>query len=331
MANLRWILLLAGLVFLAALAAWEMRRPRQARRDTLNASGRNEPEVGQINELDSATSVPVLHAAYNNIRTPVSEPAQVELASYARYDEYASHDNIPPLEPPLVISLDGPALSDGSETLCEQPQPYSEPAMSALPQEMDGEMDKEVDKEVDKAIDKAIDKEMGEEMGEEAAQIMLPAAQPLTPIVEWPPEEQRHILSIRVVGLSPDRLSGRPLRQALSACGFVHGRFGIFHQPGADGRALISAANLSKPGVFDPTSMDFQRFRGLGLFAVLPGPLPPAAALDHLLDTAGDLAQRLQARLQDEHGEPLDEVRLEAMARIVHAMSNSALRTEPAA
>ena len=111
----------------------------------------------------------------------------------------------------------------------------------------------------------------------------------------------------------------------------MHGRFGIFHQPGADGRALISAANLSKPGVFDPRSMDFQRFRGLGLFSVLPGPLPPAAALDHLLDTAGDLAQRLQARLQDENGQPLDEARLEVMARTVHEMSNSALRTEPAA
>jgi FtsZ-interacting cell division protein ZipA len=312
MANLRWILLLAGLAFLAVLAAWEMRRPRQGRREALSASARSEPDVGQINDLESAASVPVLHAAYHNVRTPVSEPAQVELASYARYDEYASHDNIPPLEPPLVISLDGPPLQSiepyGAEALCEQPQPHeplhdelghSEPAMSALPDEVE--------------------------------QIMLPAAQPLTPIVEWPPEEQRHILSIRVVGLSPDRMSGRPLRQALSACGFVHGRFGIFHQPGADGRALISAANLSKPGVFDPTSMDFQRFRGLGLFAVLPGPLPPAAALDHLLDTAGDLAQRLQARLQDEHGQPLDEERLEALARTVHEMSNGALRTEPAA
>ena len=140
-----------------------------------------------------------------------------------------------------------------------------------------------------------------------------------------------HAIAVSMVGLGADRMSGRPLRQALAACGFAHGRFGIFHQPGADGRALISAANLSKPGVFDPATMDFQRFRGLGLFAVLPGPLPPAAALDHLLDTAGDLAQRLQARLQDEHGMPLDEERLEEMARVVHGMSQNLLRAEPAA
>jgi FtsZ-interacting cell division protein ZipA len=77
--------------------------------------------------------------------------------------------------------------------------------------------------------------------------------------------------------------------------------------------------------------MDFQRFRGVGLFSVLPGPLPPAAALDHLLDTASDLADRLHARLQDEHGMPLDEARLEAMVRTVHDIGNGALRTEPAA
>jgi cell division protein ZipA len=256
MAELRWILLLAGLVFLAGLTAWEMRRPRQARRDALNPAERNDPPMGQMSDIESQSSVPA-HAA----RVPVAPPLHVDL---------------PPLEPPLVVSFD-------------EPQPEIEAS-------------------------------------DEPTQL-----QPMTPIVEWPPEDQRQIISVRVVGASADRLSGRPLRQALAACGFVHGRFGIFHQPGTDGRALVSAANLTKPGSFDTTSMDFQRFRGLGLFAVLPGPLPPAAALDHLLDTAGDLAERLQARLQDEHGMPLDEQRLEAMARVVHEISNSALRAEPAA
>jgi hypothetical protein len=50
-----------------------------------------------------------------------------------------------------------------------------------------------------------------------------------------------------------------------------------------------------------------------------------------LLDTAGDLAQRLQARLFDEQGQPLDQQRLEALARSVQEMGNGALRTEPAA
>src|ERR1700688_4094539 len=48
MGALRWILLLAGLVFLAALAAWESRRPRQARRDAPGRSERSEPEMGTM-------------------------------------------------------------------------------------------------------------------------------------------------------------------------------------------------------------------------------------------------------------------------------------------
>jgi FtsZ-interacting cell division protein ZipA len=125
-------------------------------------------------------------------------------------------------------------------------------------------------------------------------------------------------------------MSGRTVRLALGACGFEHGRFGIFHQPGADGRALLSAANLSKPGIFDLPNMDFQRFSGLSLFAVLPGPLPPAAALDHLLDTAQDLAERLRARLQDEQGLTLGAPQLETLRQTVQDLT-AAERAEPAA
>jgi cell division protein ZipA len=157
-----------------------------------------------------------------------------------------------------------------------------------------------------------------------AAEQPLPGEQPRPPVVDWPPESERHILSLRIAALGHERLSGRVVRLALGACGFEHGRFGIFHQPGADGRALLSAANLSKPGIFDLPNMDFQRFSGLSLFAVLPGPLPPAAALDHLLDTAQDLAERLRARLQDEQGLALGAAQLETLRRTVQDLTQAA-------
>jgi FtsZ-interacting cell division protein ZipA len=298
MADLRWILLLAGVLFLAGLAAWELRRPRQGRRDTLGPPERSEPQLGQLYDFPAESAPPSRSAA-------------------------SSHSEIPPLGSPLVISLDDPIEPRTIQPI-EPIQSY-EPVARELPEVY-------ADTETAQVPEAAAESEAppGVQPGEIQVPL-LPAAEPIAPIVQWPPEEQRHIISVRVVGLSSEPLSGRPLRQALAACGFVHGRFGIFHQAGSDGRALLSAANLSKPGVFDPASMDFQRFRGLGLFTVLPGPLSPAAALDHLLDTASDLAERLQARLQDEHGEPLDEVRLEALARTVQDISNGALRTEPAA
>ena len=52
MADLRWILLLAGLVFLAGLTAWELRRPRQGRRDHLGPPERSEPELGRLPDIE---------------------------------------------------------------------------------------------------------------------------------------------------------------------------------------------------------------------------------------------------------------------------------------
>jgi FtsZ-interacting cell division protein ZipA len=142
------------------------------------------------------------------------------------------------------------------------------------------------------------------------AAVQRPQAAEQAVSVEWPPEEQRRIVSVRIVASSEQRLSGRATRQALAACGFVHGRYRIFHQPDAQGHALVSCASLSKPGMFDPTSMDYQRYSGLSLFTVLPGPLSPPEAVDRLLLTALDLSERLRARLQDDAGLALDEARI---------------------
>jgi FtsZ-interacting cell division protein ZipA len=156
-----------------------------------------------------------------------------------------------------------------------------------------------------------------------------PAPAPL--LVDWPPDGERHIVALRIVPASEERLSGRAVRLAITACGFVHGRFGIFHQPDADGRALLSVASLSKPGILDPINMDFQRLTGISLFTVLPGPLAPADALDHLVGIARELSLRLPARVQDEQGQPLDADRLEDLRGAMQRLSHSGLHAEPAA
>ena len=130
------------------------------------------------------------------------------------------------------------------------------------------------------------------------------------PIVEWPPDDQRRVVALRLVAPPPDRLAGRALRLALASEGFVLGKFQIFHKPDDQGRAVLSAANLSKPGTFDLATMDVQRFGGLSLFVVLPGPKPPLKAFDELLSAARNLNERLQGALQDERGGPLTPTRI---------------------
>ena len=137
------------------------------------------------------------------------------------------------------------------------------------------------------------------------------------PIVDWPPDDRRKVVALRLVAPPPERLAGRALRLALASEGFMLGKFQIFHKPDSSGRAVLSAANLSKPGTFDVGTMDSQRFGGLSLFAVLPGPKPPLKAFEDLLATARNLNERLQGALQDERGGPLTPTRIAALRESV--------------
>ena len=148
----------------------------------------------------------------------------------------------------------------------------------------------------------------------------LPVKQPL---VEWPPEDQRKLVALRLVAPPPERFQGRLLRQALAGEGFVLGKFDIFHKPDAENRAVLSAASLTKPGTFDLDTMDIQRFTGLNLFAVLPGPKPPQKAFEDLLLTARTLNERLEGALQDERGGPLTPMRIQALRDSLGAEAKS--------
>ena len=125
-------------------------------------------------------------------------------------------------------------------------------------------------------------------------------------IVDWPAEGVRRIVTLRILPVRQDRLGGRELRQGLVACGFRHGQFGIFHLAGDDGRVMISAASLVRPGMLDPATMDFQRFAGINVFAVLPGPVSPETALQRLGQVAVEVASRVGGRVQDDNSAPFN-------------------------
>jgi FtsZ-interacting cell division protein ZipA len=133
------------------------------------------------------------------------------------------------------------------------------------------------------------------------------------PLVEWPPDPERRVVALRLVATQPGRFPGRSVRQALAAEGFVLGRFAIFHKPDEERRAVLSAASLTRPGTFDPQTMDSQRYGGLSLFAVVPGPHPLPETFEELVATARSLNQRLQGMLQDEAGSPLTPARIASL------------------
>jgi len=246
MPELRWTLLILGVLFIGGLAWWERRKPRHAPRGDAG----DEPHGARV-ARESALALPEIRA----------------------------RDPAPPHQLPVVEIREGQSSVESLLQLV----PVLEPAEPLS--------------------------------GETAAEPVPagPTAAPAAaaePIVEWPPDEARRIIALRLVAPVPERFAGRAVRQALSAEGFLLGKFSIFHKPDEERRAVLSAASLTMPGTFDLDTMDSQRYGGLSLFAVLPGPRPPPQAFDDLLATARALNERLQGALQDEQGDPLTPTRI---------------------
>ena len=275
MSELRWTLLILGVVFIAALAWWERHRPRQASRSS--AAER------------TAAREPAADAAPRTLREPT-----LTLPQMRARDPLAMHEL-----PVVAVARDlpsvpvlGPAPPDGAEPVA--------PGMIEF--EFAGD-------EAPAGEAAAMDAVHGVPAG--VALESLPSLPPAAaPLVDWPPDERRRIVALRLVAPQPERFAGRSLRQALAAEGFVLGRFAIFHKPDEEQRAVLSAASLTRPGTFDVETMDSQHYGGLSLFAVLPGPKPPPQAFDELVITARNLNERLCGILQDEQGSPLTAARI---------------------
>jgi FtsZ-interacting cell division protein ZipA len=297
MADLRLILVAAGLLFLGLLAWLGSRRSRRARDEPERPRGfadggpRPDPAMGEA----TAGSPSPLHdpSAGQGRSSPAMssappEPRESALRRDPPVVEWADAITRPRTEPGLSSFEDMPVMQGGPSFGSHEPAAPASAPVPAAPPAHDDHFD-------DPAVTVS------------SARIVadpneLPPPPPL--FIDWPPEPERYIASLRVIAGRGEQIAGRGLRQALAACGFRHGPFGIFHVGHDDGRVLVSAASLVRPGLLDPASMDFQQFPGLNLFAVLPAPIEPAAALERLCRAALDLADRIGGSVQDESGAP---------------------------
>jgi FtsZ-interacting cell division protein ZipA len=342
MPELRWTLLILGALFIGALAWWELRRQRQAPRG-LNQSGSQGTGAGAHQGSHGSSesggdgvrvyreptiSFPELQPAESRgeARAPVrgreaqQDPRVVELDDTSWRDLHAAEDRA--VEGEAGQKIDSAEAEDrGIEEIAATSPERVEAFVGEAPLSA-SEADEETvafgaaDSEAESArASEQLDSEGLSVTAEERVAYAPEPAQPPAgatagePIVDWPGEQSRKILALRLVSAPAARFPGRSVRMALAAEGFVLGKFDIFHKPGPDSRAMLSAASLTKPGTFALNTIDAQRFGGISLFAVLPGPLPAQQTYDELLATARSLNNRLQGALQDERGEPLTPVR----------------------
>ncbi|MDP9013444.1 MAG: cell division protein ZipA C-terminal FtsZ-binding domain-containing protein [Pseudomonadota bacterium] len=125
--------------------------------------------------------------------------------------------------------------------------------------------------------------------------------------------ETQRIVTLRVCAADEARWSGADLMAALENHGLAYGRYHVFHRKHSDGQTLFCAASLVEPGTFNIAQMPHEQYRGLTLFAVIPGPADPLHTLDALIETAGQLAEALHGTVQDAKGMPLSLQRVAAL------------------
>lgn len=287
--DLRIALAVVGAVVLLALLGWEFWQRRRARRaDDAHVAG----AFGQSRGGAGAVRDPLLDPGFEE---EISEVRIIETVTVRSGDDTAldlpeigARDRL--VDPPVVDLEAALRPSDGvrdipvvdSVTITDEPEPVPAPAPAVtLPTPS------------------------------------APAAEQTVsaPRADWPAEQERRIVGLRIVARNGERFTGSSVRQALQGEGFVHGDMQIFHRSTGDGRVLLSAASLTRPGSFDLATMDSLLYRGLNLFAVLPGPLSGRETVDKLLLTGHTIAQRLRGELQDSRGELLNEARLAEMRR----------------
>ena len=325
MPELRLTLLVVGLVFLIGLTWWELRRPHQARGSELPRPAPEPREPAERSgEWDAATlDLPRMSARAPELDLPVVEVEPEAFAALAAQAEptpvaFARPDEPAP-QAPALESVDGLIEELGA-------QQHPDPPISDLTEDFQAAAPADEPFAVESVTVRTFDHPW-HPPGREAlaaAAPRTPEPQPVPPapappvVVDWPAADASQVIAVRLIS-SGEKFSGRAVRLALAAEGFELGRFSIFHKPAPDGRALLSIASLNKPGTFDPASIDVQRYSGLNLFTVLPGPVPGADAVDEMLMCAQVLSRRLRGTLQDERGEPLTPSRTAVMRDVAAA------------
>ena len=339
MPEFRWILLGLGMVLLGGIWWWGSRRPSQAR----GFSELRESEAPGATTLSSAAE-PLMNlnapppAAFNAnpvVREPSISPYEPLRISTHESDDSPNGLDIPVMADPdadsQIVELEDVQLLEetntdavGATTTLLTPDPLQEaidPNAQTHPgahtQTSDPVQTGTMTAGTDGSATHVHSQSTGAS-GRFAMRRDLPATATRTDVSgrfsrvkpEAPkPIQLQKILTLRICAMADSTWAGEDLALALSGSDVVHGRYGVFHRLHADGRSVFCVASLVEPGSFDPAQMPQQRFPGISLFAVLPGPLEPVPALEALLETARQLAQDLSGMMQDELGQPLSPQR----------------------
>jgi cell division protein ZipA len=137
------------------------------------------------------------------------------------------------------------------------------------------------------------------------------------------------VIALRLVPRSQGTFDGDSVAQGLITAGLARGEYDIFHYrpPGADA-PVFSVANLVEPGTLREEDLAGQQLRGLTLFLLLPGPMAGSEALREMVASGRLLANYLDADLQDDTGGSLTRQTEELLKEQIVAFEHRRTRSE---
>jgi len=296
LAEFRWILLGLGLLLIAGIWWWGSRRSSQApgnaelRETTAKEAPRQESAVQHLEPQVEAHEWEISPFEPLHIRTAdfhdvpiLDEPMMVDAESQPEPEFLDDADTIPnpdigPVMPPVLTKVVKPAAAVPTPTSVVPAPARTAPAPAGH----------------------AATADSSDRISTQA---------PRTPNTS----EKQKIVSVRVCAPAETRWAGGALLSAFEAHGLAFGRYQVFHRCHVDGRSLFSVASLVEPGTFDVAVMADQEFKGITLFAVLPGPVDPLLTVDEMLSAARELAGELPGMVQDAKGAVLSPQKLAAL------------------
>ena len=304
MPELRWILIVLGLLLMAGLWWWEtnrrLREPRQE--DTAQPAEDSDEQQVAASAQKPAQDPPPIRASRRE-RGPVGrelpvveipEDADPELARQPPDDEF-----VPPSVPYRAM---GEALDEIPEDLRNLPHDEDAEAEQRQPWVRTQPLDR---REL-KAANAHAGKDVADSHGEDAEEPEDSGA--LDEPAHSDAARQR-IVALRLI-CDRGRWPGREVTDSLQAEGLVFGKYSIFHRERDDGKSIFFVASMVEPGSFDLDGIDQQSFPGISIFAVIPGPVDAPTTFDLMLASGRRLAERLGGHLQDEQGSTLTAQRI---------------------
>lgn len=117
--------------------------------------------------------------------------------------------------------------------------------------------------------------------------------------IEQPPQ----VIVMYVVASSSQPFTGRAVLKAFHAHKLLFGDQDIFHRfakYGTERETVFSVANMFKPGTLIQKDLIHGEVKGLSLFMQVPGPREPLVAFNEMLHCAQHLATTLNGELRDD-------------------------------